>query len=109
MAGNPGKKALFGAVPETCGLQGATGIEPVTPTMSTQCVDGNYSEIRIQSAGKDRIRSRSDHGNLGRFLGPLIVQGDDGQWSIGWRVVVPGPFESRTFALAVAARQVVSA
>jgi len=37
--------------------------------MSTQRADGNYSEIRIQSAGKDRIRSRSDHGNLGRFLG----------------------------------------
>jgi hypothetical protein len=52
-------------------MVGTTGIEPVTPTMSTQCVGGNYSEIRIQSVGKDRIRSRSDHGNLGRFLGAI--------------------------------------
>jgi hypothetical protein len=48
---------------------GTTGIEPVTPTMSTQCVDGNCSEIPFGCASKVLIRSRSDHGYLGRFLG----------------------------------------
>jgi hypothetical protein len=33
-----------------------------------------------------------------------IVQRDDGLWSIGWHDGAAGPFESRRFALAVAAR-----
>jgi hypothetical protein len=33
-----------------------------------------------------------------------IVQRDDGKWSIGWHDDAPGPFESRQFAQAVAAR-----
>jgi hypothetical protein len=48
---------------------GTTGIEPVTPTMSTQRVDGIYSEIPVCYASKVPIRSRLDHGYLGRFLG----------------------------------------
>ena len=36
---------------------------------------------------------------------PLIVQRDDGLWSIGWHDDAGGPFESRRFALAVAANQ----
>jgi hypothetical protein len=50
-------------------MVGATGIEPVTPTMSTQRVDGNCGDNRAGSAENFPIRSRSDHGNLGRFLG----------------------------------------
>jgi hypothetical protein len=34
-----------------------------------------------------------------------IVQRDDGLWSIGWHDDADGPFESRLFALAVAASQ----
>jgi hypothetical protein len=41
----------------------------VTPTMSTQCVDGNFSENRPCGARNVPVRSRSDHVNLGRFLG----------------------------------------
>jgi hypothetical protein len=48
---------------------GTTGIEPVTPTMSTQCVDRNYSKIPEKCASNVRFCSRLDHGNLGRFLG----------------------------------------
>jgi hypothetical protein len=48
---------------------GTTGIEPVTPTMSTQCVDGNYNEISENRASNVRFRSRLGHGNLGHFLG----------------------------------------
>jgi hypothetical protein len=48
---------------------GTTGIEPVTPTMSTQRADGNCSEISANCPSDVRGRSRSDHGNLGRFLG----------------------------------------
>jgi len=33
-----------------------------------------------------------------------IVQRDDGMWSIGWHDDAHGPFESRAFAEAVAAR-----
>jgi len=50
-------------------MVGATGIEPVTPTMSTNGVDGNYSENRVLSAEKFAVRSRSDHPYLGRFMG----------------------------------------
>jgi hypothetical protein len=52
-------------------LVGTTGIEPVTPTMSTQRVDGNYRQNRSRSAGKYRIRSRLDHAILGHCLGVL--------------------------------------
>jgi hypothetical protein len=48
---------------------GTTGIEPVTPTMSTQCVDGNYNGNREKRASNVRLRSRLGHGNLGHFLG----------------------------------------
>jgi hypothetical protein len=41
----------------------------VTPTMSTQCVGGNYSEIRDSGCPYVPKRSRSNHGNLGHFLG----------------------------------------
>ena len=34
---------------------------------------------------------------------PDIVQRDDGMFAIGWHDDAPGPFESRQFALAVAA------
>ena len=50
---------------------GTTGIEPVTPTMSTQCVGGNYSRIPNNRRPNVRNCSRSDHGNLGHFLGAL--------------------------------------
>ena len=52
---------------------GTTGIEPVTPTMSTQCVDGNYSRIFKQRALNVRNCSRSDHGYLGHFLGREVL------------------------------------
>jgi hypothetical protein len=35
---------------------------------------------------------------------PLVVQRDDGLWSIGWHDEAPGPFETRTFAASVAAQ-----
>jgi hypothetical protein len=38
---------------------------------------------------------------------PLIVQRDDGKFSIGWHDDAPGPFESLRFAQAVAARTAV--
>jgi hypothetical protein len=50
-------------------LVGTTGIEPVTPTMSTHCIDGKYSKNLRDRALNVRIRSRLDHGNLGHFLG----------------------------------------
>jgi hypothetical protein len=50
-------------------MVGTTGIEPVTPTMSTQCVGGNYSEIRDSGCPYVPKRSRSNHGNFGHFLG----------------------------------------
>jgi hypothetical protein len=50
-------------------MVGTTGIEPVTPTMSTQCVDGNYSVIPKKRTSNVRKCSRSDHGNPGHFLG----------------------------------------
>jgi hypothetical protein len=34
-----------------------------------------------------------------------VVERDDGLWSIGWDDNAPGPFESRSFAEAVAARR----
>jgi hypothetical protein len=42
---------------------------------------------------------------LGLFaaLSNLIVQRDDGMWSIGWHDDAAGPFESRRFAESVAA------
>jgi hypothetical protein len=84
---------------------GTTGIEPVTPTMSTKRVDGNYTVFPARRPSNAHRCSRSDQGNLGRFLGPnIIVQRDDGMWSIGWHDDAAGPFESRTFAEAVAAR-----
>jgi hypothetical protein len=48
---------------------GTTGIEPVTPTMSTQRPDGKYREITALRRVILPKRSRSDHGNLGHFLG----------------------------------------
>ena len=50
-------------------MVGTTGIEPVTPTMSTECVDGNYSEIPENSASNVRVCSRLSHGYHGHFLG----------------------------------------
>jgi hypothetical protein len=50
-------------------MVGTTGIEPVTPTMSTQCVDGNYGRIPRKRASYVRFRSRLSHGNHGHFLG----------------------------------------
>jgi hypothetical protein len=44
-----------------------------TPTMSTQCVDGNYSRISKQRALNVRNCSRSDHGYLGHFLGREVL------------------------------------
>jgi hypothetical protein len=51
---------------------GTTGIEPVTPTMSTQCVDGYYNKISRERAPNVRKCSRSDQGNLGHFLGESV-------------------------------------
>jgi hypothetical protein len=39
----------------------------------------------------------------------IIIERDDGMFSIGWADDSPGPFESRAFAQAVAARQAVPA
>jgi len=36
---------------------------------------------------------------------PLIVERDDGMWSIGWHDDAPGPFPTRNFAHAVWLRQ----
>jgi hypothetical protein len=55
-------------------MVGTTGIEPVTPTMSTQRADGNYSEIPANYPSDVRKRSRLDHGNFGRFLGAETMQ-----------------------------------
>jgi hypothetical protein len=75
---------------------GTTGIEPVTPTMSTQRADGNCSEISANCPSDVRERSRSDHGNLGRFLGATgDVERDDGSYQLGLDDDAPGPFESR--------------
>jgi hypothetical protein len=38
-----------------------------------------------------------------------IVQRDDGLWSLGWHDDAAGPFESRAFAEAVAAKVVAAA
>ena len=48
---------------------GTTGIEPVTPTMSTQCVDGYYNKIPGNRTPNAHFRSRLSHGNDGHFLG----------------------------------------
>ena len=75
---------------------GTTGIEPVTPTMSTQRADGNCSEISANCPSDVRERSRSDHGNLGPFLGATgDVERDDGSYQLGLDDDAPGPFESR--------------
>jgi hypothetical protein len=50
-------------------MVGTTGIEPVTPTMSKQCVDGNYSKIPGNRTQNAHFRSRLSHGNDGHFLG----------------------------------------
>ena len=55
-------------IPKDC-VVGTTGIEPVTPTMSTQCVDGKYSKISDNYARNIRFCSRLDHGFLGHILG----------------------------------------
>ena len=52
---------------------GTTGIEPVTPTMSTQCVDGKYSKISDNYARNIRFCSRLDHGFLGHILGREVA------------------------------------
>jgi hypothetical protein len=49
---------------------GTTGIEPVTPTMSTHCVDGNCSEIPGNRAPNVQTCSRLGPANDGHFLGP---------------------------------------
>ena len=86
-------------------MVGATGIEPVTPTMSTQRADRNYSKIPASYPPSVRKRSRSDHGNLGRFLG-AVVQRDNGLWSLGWHDDAPGAHSpARSFAEAVRLRQ----
>jgi hypothetical protein len=38
----------------------------------------------------------------------LIVERDDGRFAIGWGDDAPGPFESRQFAAAVAAKVVAA-
>ncbi len=83
-------------------MVGATGIEPVTPTMSTKCVDGKYSRIPKSRTSNVPLRSRSDHGNLGRFLGlpgdgNAVVQRDDGLFALGLHDDAPA-FPSRRFA-----------
>ena len=40
---------------------------------------------------------------------PLVIQRDDGRWSIGWHDDAPGPFESRQHAADVARKEVLSA
>jgi hypothetical protein len=68
----------------------------VTPTMSTQRADGNCSEISANCPPDVRERSRSDHGNLGRFLGATgDVERDDGSYQLGLDDDAPGPFESQ--------------
>jgi hypothetical protein len=42
------------------------------------------------------------------FCSALVVERDDGRYQIGFEDCAPGPFESRPFALAVAARFAVS-
>jgi hypothetical protein len=37
---------------------------------------------------------------------PLVIQRDDGMWSIGWHDDAAGPFASRKQAADVAAREV---
>ncbi len=37
-----------------------------------------------------------------RFQASLIVQRDDGKWSIGWHEDAPGPFNSRADAARIA-------
>ena len=96
-------------------MVGTTGIEPVTPTMSTQRADGKYREIRIHWRSKSRERSRSDHGNLGHFLGhPVgdayaVFERGDGLFALGWHDDAPGPFATRQFAAAVAAKTAAAA
>jgi len=41
----------------------------IITTMSTECVDGNYSEIPENSASNVRVCSRLSHGYHGHFLG----------------------------------------
>ena len=50
-------------------MVGTTGIEPVTPTMSTQCVDGNCNDLSKNRALNVSLRSRLGHGNHGHSLG----------------------------------------
>ena len=96
-------------------MVGTTGIEPVTPTMSTQCVDGNYDEICENRASNVRFRSRLGHGNLGHFLGhPVgdayaVFERGDGLFALGWHDDAPGPFATRQFAAAVAAKTAAAA
>jgi hypothetical protein len=91
-------------------MVGTTGIEPVTPTMSTQCADRKYSEIPDGCTRTVRVCSCSDHGNLGHFLGapplmPDIVERDDGRFQIGLDdESAPGPFETRSFAKSIRLR-----
>src|SRR6516165_1891742 len=45
---------------------------PATVAASTQCVDGNYSEIPKNRAPNVRFRSRLGHVNIGHFLGQEV-------------------------------------
>src|SRR4029077_8944346 len=87
-------------------MVGTTGIAPVAPSMSTQCVDGNNTEITVCRRVRLPKRSRSDHGNFGHILGappllPDIHPDEDGSYSIG----LSGPaFPTRRFAESVRLR-----
>jgi hypothetical protein len=52
-------------------------------------------------------RPRKPVKQIPKPAGPIepVVQRDDGLWSIGWHDDAAGPFETRTFAAAVAAKQ----
>jgi hypothetical protein len=66
---------------------GTTGIEPVTPTMSTQRIDGNYSENPVHHTQKRHKGSRSDQGNLGLFPGLYtIIQRNKGAPAVATKV-----------------------
>ena len=46
---------------------------PATVAASTQCVDGNYSEIPAESTPNVRVCSRLSLVNHGRFLGRVVA------------------------------------
>jgi hypothetical protein len=67
---------------------------------------GRAETGKIRGICSRAVRSTSTPTPQTPFIPPLVFERDDGLFALGWHDGAPGPFESRSFALAVAAGQV---